>query len=83
MPGRIAAARISPRKTSASTIFTFQSAKAQTTTASATSVITNARRAVSAIGVFWPPGDGRKRRSGAIPGEAEARDGHPGRAGLL
>src|SRR3954454_2039706 len=71
MPGRIAAARISPRKTSASTIFTFQSATTPTITATATRVVTNARRATSAIcGLLWPRGVCRKRRREAVFGEA-------------
>src|SRR5512132_3904065 len=83
IPGRIAAARISPRKKRASTIFTFQRASAPTITARATSVVTNARRAVSAIGLLSPRDDRRKRRTGGLPGEAEARDGHARRGGLL
>src|SRR4029450_11070682 len=75
-PGRIAAATMKPRKTSASTIFSFPSASASASTATATMVATKALRAVSATASGLSPGsDGRKRRS-------EADSGEPGRAML-
>src|ERR687885_477030 len=48
-PGLIAAAMMKPRKTSERTSFSFHSARAPTTTATPTSVATNAFRAVPAI----------------------------------
>src|ERR1044072_2320350 len=75
-PGRIAAATMKPRKTSASTIFSFQSASAITITATATIVATKALRAVSAMAQLSSPRrDGCKRSS-------EAPSGEPGRAML-
>src|SRR5712691_4184724 len=46
-PGRMAAATMTPRKTSAMTILIFHSASAATTIASATIVVTAARRAMA------------------------------------
>src|SRR5919198_4188144 len=59
-PGRIAAAMMKPRKTSERTSFSFHSASAPTTTATPTSVATNALRAVPAI-----PGISRLAAKGA------------------
>src|ERR687888_50402 len=61
-PGRIAAATMKPRKTSERTSFSFHSARAPTTTATPTSVATNAFRAVPAI-----PGISRLTANGANP----------------
>src|SRR5919202_4665518 len=61
-PGRIAAATMKPRKTSERTSFSFQRASAPTTTATPTSVATNALRAVPAI-----PGICRLAPNGANP----------------
>src|SRR5215211_3195235 len=75
-PGRIAAATMKPRKTSAITIFSCQSASASAITATATTVATKALRAVSVTaGRFSPCSTGCKRRSEAVFGE-------PGRAVL-
>src|ERR671939_502129 len=61
-PGRIAAAMMKTRKTSERTSFSFHSASAPTTTASPTSVATNAFRAMPAI-----PGISRLAAKGANP----------------
>src|SRR5690348_4101043 len=64
-PGRIAAAMISPRKTSAITILIFQSARASAITATAISVATKALRAVCPMLAGFSPRCGRcKRRIG-------------------
>src|SRR4030088_1760184 len=55
MPGRIAAATMNPRKTRAMTTLIFQSASAVTTIASATVVVTAARRATLPMSRVFSP----------------------------
>jgi hypothetical protein len=52
--GRIDAAIVNARKSSASRILSFQSARAPTTTSRTTIAATNARRAVSCMCPLWP-----------------------------
>src|SRR3954452_21618975 len=61
MPGRMAAARMNPRKRIPSRSFPFQSTIASTTIPPTTSVTTAVRRAVSAMAAPFPRARGRNR----------------------
>src|SRR2546423_3027665 len=72
MPSRIAAATMKPRKTSAITIFSFQSARATATTATTTIVETKALRAASPMPARSPPSAACRKQRRTGPGNAES-----------